>query len=121
MARALQRQRSHRPRRAASQFDGAQLSVGDREQPQAVGLDDVRLVHAGFLHVGGRVVGNRGVPSAGVAAIGTGTPWPGPSPLFSSLCLETGPGAGAGPAGPREGVVLTSRPGTTLLRALRRA
>jgi hypothetical protein len=45
--------------RAARHVHHVQLPVGNRHQPAAVGLHQVRLVHAGLVRVGPRVLGGR--------------------------------------------------------------
>ena len=56
MAVALERQRREQPRRGAARVDRVQLVARDGEDGRAARLDDVGLVDALLLHVGGRVV-----------------------------------------------------------------
>ena len=44
-------ERADELRRAVGRVERVELAVGDREHALAVGLDDVRLVDAGLLHV----------------------------------------------------------------------
>ena len=74
MPEAVERERSgHLP---GGRVDDAQRAVGDGEDPPPVGLDDVRLVDADFLHVGAGELRDRPptcAPPATGADTGAGT------------------------------------------------
>ncbi len=54
-----ERQRPHLPWRVAADVDHAQRAIGGDVDVPPVGLDDVRLVDPGLLHVGGGELGAR--------------------------------------------------------------
>ena len=95
-ARAADRHRAQRARRRAARVDGGQPALRQREDVGAVGLDDVRLVDAGLLDVGGRrVVAAAAVSGAGAATASLA----GASVLPPPVIGTPGGGAAARPAG----------------------
>ena len=108
---SLQRQRAPERGRVTRHVDGVQRAVGQREQPAAVGLDEVGLVDAGLLHVRRRLAEAPLSAEAGggpVAATGPASP--------AAPC-----GAGTGMRASGTGGGRPTRVGTPMLPRVRRS